>query len=362
MKVFRWLMLVPGSIFAMMLGSLAGGIAFTIFRSQSLMDAGSAFFGSFALAFVAGFIAPSKRSKTTLVFACVITFLAVLAFILSVCSNIEGFADRPTLDKVLIPVAQIMGALYALFLLPPVVIPGTTLQELWKEINALGITVVLFGILIILAGLLVGLLARTWVGLTTGLGVFTIGFLTWLFPFIHLFLRLRPALRSVAKMEEQRVIGKGICWESTKGRFFTVIKFTPNASVSGSIVRPNSAFEPYAMLTLDSPDHDSPILMPVLHRLDFLSLWRIFNEHTVGSDQEVIVTYDPDKWLGKFMPHIPIMTAPKNTVKKLALSEISPLPTSEWIAIMDSIRHYWDPPHPGRDLRATISLWWRLRK
>jgi len=191
MKVFRWLMVVPGALLAMMPGSLAGGIALKIFGSQSLMDAGSAFFGSFALAFTAGLIAPSRRGKTTLVFASIIAFLALLAFILSVGSNVEGFADRRTLDKILIPVAQILGALYALFLLPPIVIPSTTLEQLWREIISLGITVVLFGILISLVGLLLGLLARTWVGLTTGLGVLALGAATWLFPFIHLFLRFR---------------------------------------------------------------------------------------------------------------------------------------------------------------------------
>ena len=184
-------MVLPGALLAGMLGSLAGGIALKILGSQSLMDAGSAFFGSFALAFAAGLIAPSRRGKTTLVFAGVIGFLALLAFILSVGSNVEGFADRPSLDKVLIPVAQILGALYALFLLPPMVSPGTKLEQLWREIIALGATVVLFGIVISLAGLLVGLLARTWVGLTIGLCVLAIGAVTSLFPYIHVVLRLR---------------------------------------------------------------------------------------------------------------------------------------------------------------------------
>ena len=204
MKVFRWLMVLPGSLLAAMLGSLAGGIVLRIFGSQSLMDAGSAFLGSFSFAFAAGLIAPRKRSKTTLAFAVVIAFLALLAFVLSICTNIEGFADRRTLDKILIPVAQILGALYALVLLPPVVIPGTTLEQLWREINVLGATVVLLGILISLVGLLVGLLARTWVGLTTGLGVLAIGSATWLFPWIHLLLRFRRFEANMGELLRRR--------------------------------------------------------------------------------------------------------------------------------------------------------------
>ena len=208
-------MVVPGAFLDGMLGSLSGGIALRIFGSQSLIDAGSAFFGSFALAFAGGLIAPSRKSKTTLVFASVIVFLALLAFVLSVLSNLEGFADRRTLDKVLIPVAQILGALYALFLLPPMVIPRTTLEQLWREIIALGTTVVLLGILISLVGLLVGLLARTWVGLTTGLGVLAIGSATLLFPWIHLFLRFRrfeanmgDLLRGKSNLTQDSNLGK----------------------------------------------------------------------------------------------------------------------------------------------------------
>jgi hypothetical protein len=341
----------------MMLGSLVGGVAFTIFGSQSLRNAGSALFGSFALVFVAGLIAPSKQSKTALIFSCVQIFLALLAFVLSVATNMEGFADRPVLEKILIPVAQIVGVLYAIFLLPPIVIPGATLAHLWIEINKLGITVGLFGIFISLVGLLVGLLGRTWVGLTTGLGVLAVGAATWLFPFVHLFLRFR---RIETEISSTAVIGKGIPWESVKGRFLTVIEFTPNASVSGDTVRANSAFEPYAMLTVESPEHNTPILMPVTHRLDFLNLWQIFNGDIVASDEEVFVTYDADKWFGKWLPHVPIMVAPKNTVKKLSSGHLS---TSEWVAISRSIGHYWRPPHPGDELRATIHFWWqRFRK
>jgi glutamate 5-kinase len=56
MKVFRRLLVLSGALFGGMLGSMAGGIALRIFGSQSPMDAGSALFGSFALAFAAGVI------------------------------------------------------------------------------------------------------------------------------------------------------------------------------------------------------------------------------------------------------------------------------------------------------------------
>ncbi len=224
----------------------------------------------------------------------------------------------------------------------------------------LGIFAVLLGMLISLVGLLVGLLGRTWIGFATGLGVLVVGMAIWLLPSIHLFLR---ACRLQTKLERQlsaNKVGQGISWKNIKHKFFTVIKFTPNASVSGNTVRANSAFEPYATLTIESPAYDTSILMPVLHRLDFLNLWRVFNEHIVADDEEVIVTYDTDRWLGRMAPNLPIMIALKNTVKKL--TDISSLPTAERVDILRSIKHYWNPPHPGSDLHAIISLRWGLWK
>jgi len=131
MRVLRWLMVVPVAVLASMLGSLVGGIAFTIFGSQSLMDAGSAFVGSLVLVFVAGLIAPSRRTKTALVFLCIIVVLALLSFVLSVATNIEEFADRPALDKLLIPLAQILGGFCAIFLFLFTIMPGAALKESW---------------------------------------------------------------------------------------------------------------------------------------------------------------------------------------------------------------------------------------
>jgi len=196
-------MVIPGAVIAGMVASLAGGIALSIFGNQSLTDAGSAFFGPFAGAFAGGLIAPTKRTKTTVVLASVIVFLALLSFVLSVATNLEGFADRRTLDKVLVPVSQILGALYAVFLLPPAVTRGATLEQLWKEVIALGTVVIFIGILISAVGVLVGFLGQTWVGLATGLGVFVLGAVTWLFPYCHLFFRARRTRRAIDELFAQ---------------------------------------------------------------------------------------------------------------------------------------------------------------
>ena len=191
MKILRWIVMAPLAFLAMMLGSLLGGIALSVFGNQTAVDSGSAFFGCFALVFIAGLIAPAKRGNTTLIFAGLITLLALVSLVASIATSLEGFADRPPLQKILIPVSQILGGLYAAFLLPPLVTPGTLLEQLWKEINALGMVVILLGIVISLGGLVARVFAGTWAGAATGLGVIALGVATWLFHFAHVLLRMR---------------------------------------------------------------------------------------------------------------------------------------------------------------------------
>lgn len=204
MKTLRWLIMVPVAFVAMMLGSLLGGIALSVFGNQVAVDTGSAFWGCFALVFAAGLIAPTKRGKTTLVFAGLIALIAIISLVLSVATSFEGFADRPPLQKILIPVSQILGALYAAFLLPPLVTPGTLLEQLWKEINTLGMVVVLFGIVISLGGLVARVFAGTWAGAATGLGVIALGVATWLFPFAHVLLRMRRLPAAMNNLMSQK--------------------------------------------------------------------------------------------------------------------------------------------------------------
>ena len=191
MKILRWIVMAPLAFLAMMLGSFLGGIALSVFGNQTAVDSGSAFFGCFALVFIAGLIAPAKRGNTMLIFAGLVTLLALVSLVVSIATSLEGFADRPPLQKVLVPVSQILGGLYAAFLLPPLVTPGTLLEQLWKEINSLGMVVILLGIVISLGGLVARVLAGTWVGAATGLGVIALGVATWLFSFAHVFLRIR---------------------------------------------------------------------------------------------------------------------------------------------------------------------------
>jgi hypothetical protein len=193
MRLLRWLLLLPGAVLCGMGGSLIGGIVAMLF-GQAAMDTASAFFGTLAFVCAAGGIAPSHRSKVIFVAASLVTIFAIGKFALSEFTTIEPFASISAREKVLTPVAQFLGSLYALFILPPLVTVGSTLERLWHEIVTLGTVVVMFGALVALIWLVVGLVGSGWIGLGVGLGVMLLGAITWLFPYIHLTLRVKQRM------------------------------------------------------------------------------------------------------------------------------------------------------------------------
>ena len=104
---------------------------------------------------------------------------------------------------------QFLASLYAIFILPPL-LTSSTLELLWLEIVALGTNIAEIGALLTAIGIVVGLLGRGWLGLIAGLGVLLLGAITWLFPYLHLKLRVSRMLRKFSpeafvKTEKQKL-------------------------------------------------------------------------------------------------------------------------------------------------------------
>jgi hypothetical protein len=167
-----------------MIGSLVGGIAATFF-GQAAIDTAGAFFGCFAFVCGAGVIAPSYRGKVIRGATSLIALLALFGFVVSVFMPGESLPLLSARAKILTPVAQLLGALYALFILPLLVTANVTLDRVWREILALGVIVVWYGALVGIVGFVAGLFGYAWNGLWVGLSVLLVGVLTWLFPWIH---------------------------------------------------------------------------------------------------------------------------------------------------------------------------------
>lgn len=198
MRVLRWLLLAPGAILAGIVGSLAGGIAASVF-GQAAADTGSAFVGTFAFVFAACLISPSRRQRIGLVSASLVALLALGTVILSTITTVEEFSRLSPRERVVTPVAQILGAIYALFIGLPVLTPGTTLEGLWREVVSLGSVVAMLGVLLAIVGAGAGVAGLGWLGLKVGLSVVLLGGITWVFPFMQMSFRAR---RARAVMEE----------------------------------------------------------------------------------------------------------------------------------------------------------------
>ena len=177
LKLIRWLLLLPGAFLCLMIGSLVGGVA-VIFLGQTAVDTSSAFFASFGFVYGAGLIAPSRRSGVRIAACGVTTVLASLSFILGVYTSIPEFSDLPIRDKVQLPVAQLLGALYAMFLAP--LLPGSAAERegVWRNATWLGAGVTLLGVPITIAGLITGPMEGIWVGVEVGGGVVLLGIMT----------------------------------------------------------------------------------------------------------------------------------------------------------------------------------------
>jgi hypothetical protein len=192
MRLLRWVLLLPVAILAGMVGSVTGGIVAILF-GQTAMDTTSAFLFTFAFVFAAGLVAPSHRLRVGIAATSLVALLALGTFVLSTFTSIDEFVRLSQTARILTPVAQFLGALYALVIFSSVVKTGTTLESLWREILTLGVLVAMFGATLTIMGLVVGVIGRGWLVLGVGVGVLCLAAVTLLFPFVHPLLRTRKA-------------------------------------------------------------------------------------------------------------------------------------------------------------------------
>ncbi|MCH8343921.1 MAG: hypothetical protein IH983_08030 [Planctomycetes bacterium] len=189
MSALRWVLFLPLALGAAVLGSFVFSLLAAVFHNQTVINGVGAFVFTFLFVFSAGLLAPSKRSQLAMAVGAVLAVLAILSFLLALL-GVEVFAERGMPDQLSIPVLQVLGVLYAIFLVPPCTVPGTTRERFWREIIALGAVVTMLGLVLAVAGLVTGMITRSWATLAVGGVVLAMGVATWLFPHVHLTLRL----------------------------------------------------------------------------------------------------------------------------------------------------------------------------
>jgi len=192
MIIIRWILFLPLALLVAIVGNLLFGLGFigVGLQNQIFLNGVSGFIFSFLLVFSAGIFAPSRHAVVAICLGGVLTLLAILSFVLAIL-GVHGFVERVMPDRLSIPVLQILGALYAVFLVPCFIVPGATLERFWQEVIALGTVVVIFGLILSTTGVIIGIVTRIWTTFAVGGIVMGMGITTWFFPYVHLFLRAR---------------------------------------------------------------------------------------------------------------------------------------------------------------------------
>lgn len=192
MNIVRWMLFLPGSVAASLISAFFGYYVGRSFGDTAAQTS-AAFFGALACVLIAGRIAPSRRVGLTIIIASIVSLIALTAFALSEFTNLEPYAKMSDPLKVLIPVAQILGGIYAIFWLQQLL--ASKLDFLLRKMRQLVWSVVLMGLLLILVGVVVSIANQHWLGFFLGLGVLGLVFLTWLLQRINLIFATRRALR-----------------------------------------------------------------------------------------------------------------------------------------------------------------------
>jgi len=215
--VFRWLLFLPAAFLIANVVNLFLGLLVTFW------DSVSAFVFSFVFVFSAGWLVPAQNTKVAIVLFLIITLLVILSFI--PIPGVVGFSESLRPGQLAITVSHILGALYAMFLIPAFTIRGATVERLWKQTTVLGTILMLFGgilsivgfiiiitcqtrqeltnLLLQLEGFIIIITCQPWVTFFTGIIVLGIGIITKLFPYVHLFLRAQKAKKNAPHLIQE---------------------------------------------------------------------------------------------------------------------------------------------------------------
>lgn len=173
------------------------------------------------------------------------------------------------------------------------------LEHLWRKINLWGLLIGMLGILISVIGFLIGLLFSNWIVLQIGISILIFGIITWIFPFIHVTLRMKKVdqySKSISSVTP--VIGRDIKWTNVIGNAFRVLDFDRAGTTidrQGNVLA-TSKVKPYGYLHVESPMFNQSVILPIIHRDDFLLAASVYDDPQLTEEikkLELLVTYIP---------------------------------------------------------------------
>jgi hypothetical protein len=99
------------------------------------------------------------------------------------------------------------------------------------------------------------------------------------------------------KSHKIKIIGRDINWIDIIGKVFKIIKFEKAYSIdnSGNIIR-KEALKPYGYLHVIAPDYEKAVLLPIVHKDDYLLASSVFDDIQWSEkirNFDFLVTYVP---------------------------------------------------------------------
>lgn len=146
-----------------------------------------------------------------------------------------------------------------------------------------------------------------------------------------------------------QLIGRDIPWEKIERRLCKVVEFLPVAKIESGNIIEVLKFSPYALVTVEiTSSKPETVIIPVLHKLDFQNLWKLFREMEITEHKELEVELE----------YIPVKAKPLNIVSQgfpslvlRVLSVGSIRRRCDWAAGRIKI-HHSDFPRPIVELDA----------
>ena len=128
------------------------------------------------------------------------------------------------------------------------------------------------------------------------------------------------------------LIGKDVPWKTIEQEACKVIHFTAVARVEGGSVIAAIKGMPYALLKVESPFLPGESMLPVVHRVDFITTWNVFEQRGIGEEEEALVIYAPPSgFLSSFKPRLHFYIHPKGHLEEAYDPSFKSSNAREWL-------------------------------
>lgn len=174
-----------------------------------------------------------------------------------------------------------------------------------------------------------------------------LGGLVWLaIKYVLGFIVLSVSKSGVRRPHEasgEKLIGKHVEWSAVKFEPLLIKKFSPMAVVQDDGTVKAAPNLPYGLLTVVKSPEGQELVMPILHRIDFLNISKVITKRDQQKDKEhwinLFAVYTPHKQFASVRPSISIMMSGADHFDPAYLPENKPDDSKIFVPLINS-RNY----------------------